>query len=153
MSKRDRISSISLLILSIAICIGASRLHMGSFNNPGSGFFLFFLGAVVGGLSLVLFIKTFFEGGTIAETSKPKEGGAGKLKVFLILGALAAYALFLDRLGFTLTTFLLFILLLKGVHPQKWTIALGGALAASLGSYAIFQLGLNVQLPRGFFGM
>jgi len=66
---------------------------------------------------------------------------------------LGGYGFLLEKLGYSLTTFLLFVLLLKGIQPQKWYLAMGVALLASLGSYALFQVGLQVELPRGFLGM
>ena len=148
---RDIISSAFILLLSILTCVGASRLQIGSFSAPGSGFFPFVLGVAMGGFSLVLLLKAGFE----REIVRGKElwWGPRGIKVLLLIFSLVLYGFFVERLGYTFTTFLLFIFLLRGINPQKWYVVIGGALFASLGSYAMFQLALKVQLPRGFLGM
>jgi len=148
---RDIISSTFILLLSILTCIGATRLQIGSFSAPGSGFFPFALGVVMGCLSFGLLLKTGFER-EIVRGKEPFCGFRG-IKVLFLLFSLVLYGFFVERIGYTLTTFLLFIFLLRGINPQKWYVVIGGALFASLGSYAMFQLALKVQLPRGFLGM
>jgi uncharacterized membrane protein len=81
------------------------------------------------------------------------DGNERKKKVLYLVLALASYGLVLERLGYTLTTILLFIFILKGISSQKWYVALVGSLFASLGSYIIFHLALKIQLPAGFAGM
>lgn len=149
--KQEVISSLILLSISILTCFGASRLQIGSFDNPGSGFFPLVLGVIIGFLSLLMLASTKFGKG-VAEEEPKLWSGPGRKKVLYLLIALIFYGLLLETLGYTLTTFFLFIFLLGGIYPQKWYVVIGGALFASIGSYAIFQLGLMVQLPRGFLG-
>jgi hypothetical protein len=149
--KQEMISSVILLIISGFTCFGASRLQIGSFDNPGSGFFPLVLGMIVGFLSLLMLATTKFGKG-VAEEERKLWSGPGRKKVLYLLIALIFYGLLLETLGYTFTTFLLFISLLGGVYPQRWYVVIGGALFASIGSYVIFQVGLMVQLPRGFLG-
>ena len=74
-------------------------------------------------------------------------------KLFLVLAALILYGLFLEKLGFVLTTFLLFSFLLWISEETKWPMILTVAGAAALGSYALFELWLQVRLPKGIFGL
>jgi putative tricarboxylic transport membrane protein len=149
--KKEIISGFILLAISVWTCISATHLQIGSFANPGSGFFPFVLGMVTGFLSLVMLVIARF-GKREAQEERKLWSGPGRKKVLYLLIALIFYGLVLETLGYTLTTFLLFIFLLAGVYPQRWYVVIGGALFASLGSYVIFQLGLTVQLPRGFLG-
>jgi len=153
MKSKDRVSGITLLILSILICIGASRFRMGSFNNPGTGLFPFLLGIVTGGLSLMMFTQTLFDKPTSQESPPPPMKAQNRIKPFLILFVLLAYGLLLSSLGHAITTFLLFLFLLRIITLQRWEVVIGGALLASIGSYVLFQVALNVQLPRGIFGI
>ena len=153
MGSRDRLSSIALLILSILVCIGAAGYGLGNFSNPGTGFFPFLLGVLIGFLSLLILARTKSDKQEKKDERSSRPGAGGQKKVFSILIALVAYGLLLEELGYTLATFLLFVLLLKGIQPQKWYTAIGVALLASLGSYALFQIGLHVELPRGFLGI
>ena len=154
MRSKDAISSIILLIISILTCFGSSRLDIGNINNPGSGFFPLFLGMVIGFLALSMMMKTVLA--KPVSTIRDKLSGDGnerKKKVLYLVLALASYGLVLERLGYTLTTILLFIFILKGISSQKWYVAVVGSLFASLGSYIIFHLALKIQLPAGFAGM
>ncbi len=53
------------------------------------------------------------------------------------------------RSRFSLSTMILLVFLFKAIEPQKWSVALGGALITSLLSFVIFARWLDVQLPRG----
>ena len=153
MKSKDRVSGITLLILSILICIGASGFHMGSLSNPGTGLVPFLLGVIIGVLSLIMLTQTFIEKRTSQENDLSQNKVRSKIKPFLILFALLAYGLLLSALGHTITTFLLFVFLLRMITPHRWSVVIGGALLASVGSYVLFQLALNVQLPRGILGI
>jgi hypothetical protein len=150
MRADDRISCIVLLILSILICFGSTKYHIGSFNKPDAGTFPFVLGIVIASFSILILIKTKFEKGVAEEEQKLWSGTPGKTKVLYILLALVAYGLLLERIGYTITTFILFLFLLKG---YKWKFVIGWALIASVGSYILFHIALHVDLAQGFLGI
>ncbi len=150
MRADDRISCIVLLILSILICFGSTKYHIGSFNKPDAGTFPFVLGIVIASFSILILIKTKFEKGVAEEEQKLWSGTPGKTKVLYILLALVAYGLLLERIGYTITTFILFLFLLKG---HKWKFVIGWALIASVGSYILFHIALHVDLAQGFLGI
>jgi hypothetical protein len=70
----------------------------------------------------------------------------------MVMGSLVLYAVFLRLLGFLLDTFVLTVFLLRVMEPLGWKKVLAGAMGATLGSYAIFELWLEAQLPAGFLG-
>ncbi len=153
MKAKDRISGMTLLIISVLICIGAIRLHMGSLSNPGTGLVPFLLGIVIGILSLVMLSQTFIEKRIPRKDDFSQSEVRSKMKPFLILFVLLAYGLLVSFLGHAVTTFLLFVFLLRMITPHRWSVVIGGALLASVGSYVLFQLALNVQLPQGILGI
>jgi putative tricarboxylic transport membrane protein len=73
--------------------------------------------------------------------------------LLVILGVLFGYALFLDFLGFLVSTFLLLVMLFRLVEPQRWVVAIGGSALASIASYIVFEVWLKTQLPKGIFGI
>jgi hypothetical protein len=150
MRTDDRVSCIVLLILSILICLGSMKYHIGSLNKPDAGTFPFVLGIVTASLSILILVKTKFEKGVAEEKQKLWSGAQGKTKVLYILLALVAYGLLLERLGYTLTIFILFLFLLKG---HKWKFVIGWSLIASVGSYVLFHIALHVELAQGFLGI
>jgi Tripartite tricarboxylate transporter TctB family len=80
-------------------------------------------------------------------------GGGRRWKVALVLLALVVYAYALPHLGFVLTTTMVLIFLFKIVEPQRWSIAIGGALASAVIAYVLFKVWLGAQLPPGPFGV
>jgi hypothetical protein len=59
--EKDRVSSLLFLAVAIGICIGSIRLSLGDFHRPGPGFFSFFVGAILGLLSAIVFWQSFKE--------------------------------------------------------------------------------------------
>jgi putative tricarboxylic transport membrane protein len=150
MEANDRVSSIVLLIISILSCLGASPLRIGSLNDPGPGFSPFVLGVGIGVLSLLLLVKTKLKKKTAKEERALWFRTTGQKKIVFILLSLVLYGLLLEKLGYILTTFLLYIFFLKMVEPQRWYIAVGVAFLTSVATFVLFELCLNVPLPRGF---
>jgi putative tricarboxylic transport membrane protein len=122
---------------------------LGSATDPGSGFIFFWCGLVMAFLSLTVLADSLREVGQeqheFSDTNWPK--------LFLVLAALVLYGLLLEKLGFVLTTFALFSFLLWISEETKWPIVFTVAGAAALGSYALFELWLQVRLPKGIFGL
>ena len=56
-NKKEQISSIFLILFSVFICFFSYKLSIGSIHNPGAGFFPFYLGIILGLLSIKNFTK------------------------------------------------------------------------------------------------
>jgi putative tricarboxylic transport membrane protein len=128
-------------------CYGASRLGLGNVTDPGAGFIFFWSGLVLVILALIVLAESIH--------SSEDTRGTGQLnwtKIALVLLSLLLYAFFLERLGFVLTTFVLLSFLLGCIEDRNWVKSLGTAGAAALASYAVFELWLQIRLPKGFFG-
>ena len=151
MKNPDRKSSLVWLVFAGLICIESLRLPIGSLREPGPGFLPLFVGFLLVGLSLVCFLQARLEPPNGArETWYSRE----RWKTLAwILVSLFAYAGTLDLLGFILSSFLLLVFLFRfGISPQRWIWAIGGGAIASLSCYAIFELWLRTQLPKGILG-
>ncbi len=132
----------------VLIALGSLQYGVGSLASPGSGFITF-----VAALSMCFFSLV----GMIAAT-RSREGWRPVMKssrwkkTFLVMGMLAAYAFFLPSLGFLLCTAIFVGVMLRAVEPQPWMVVIAGAVLAALGSYGVFEVWLQAQLPRGFLG-
>ena len=79
--------------------------------------------------------------------------GLGKYrKGGLILLALVFYNLALSFLGFSVTTFLFVVFLMKIVEAQVWTRTIVTALCSTVGFYFVFLSWLMLDLPTGPWG-
>ena len=150
MKRYDQISSLVWLALALFICVESVRLPIGSWRDPGAGFFPLWSGIFLGVLSGITFIRAF-----LSKETEPRDSWYPRDRwksLILIPAVLTAYALSLEVIGFLSSTFLLLALLFRAIEPQRWIVAIGGSAAASVLSYAIFELWLKTQLPKGIFG-
>jgi hypothetical protein len=147
----DLASAAIWFVLGAAI-IGASwRYGLGTSASPGTGFMPFLAGLAIAFFALI---------GLIHGALKARRGIGWKPvlkdyswgKSLIVLTALVAYALLLKPLGFFFCTALFIGFLLRVVKPQRWPVVFFGALATAGGAYAIFEVWLQAQLPKGPWG-
>ena len=137
------------MIVSGVTVLLSSKFPFGSFANPGPGFLPLSVGILMFLLSLILFVQSFLKEKGEGRTLWSKGSTA---RVLLILASLIVYGVLLESLGFILMTFLLMGFLLLAIGSQRIILAFFISLFSSIGCYAVFQLWLEVQLPKGIFG-
>lgn len=148
MAKRDMISGLFLMIISLTTCVMAHGLGLGAGSNPGPGFAAFGIAFLLGLMSLYLFLKG------MAQMFKERSKGEAPApilwkKPMLILIVLAGYGIFFDLLGFPLSTFLLMMLLIWVFGRQRLPLALTVSILTVASSYALFVIAFGLPLPLG----
>jgi putative tricarboxylic transport membrane protein len=146
--SKDIISSLFWMIVGAGICYGGVDLELGTLHDPGSGFIFFWVGLIMLGLSLSIFIRALKEKGKAGEMRLIWSEVQWK-KIVSVLVALFLYGYFFQTLGFILSAALLLVFLFKAVEPQRWSVAILGAVVSSLVAYVVFQVWLGSQLPKG----
>ena len=149
MERANQFSSVFWLIFGLAITLGSYEIGLGTLNRPGPGFLPFWCGSILVGLSVLVFVKGMLSPRGAGGTFQRLWGGTRWYKGVYVVAALLAYNFIFAYLGFILSSVLLLLFLFKAIEPQKWSIAIAGALVASLGSYVLFARWLDVQLPVG----
>ena len=147
MQKREKITLIFWLFLSLFICIESLRLGVGSLRSPGPGFLTFGVSLFIILSVCLLFLKNTERkfAGNVAPLFKGK-----KIRdVIYTFIALFAYALLLNRLGFFLCTLFFVGFSLKMIKPQSWRIVLVMSIGVAIFSYLLFDVWLTIQLPKG----
>jgi hypothetical protein len=131
------------------------KLGIGKFNAPGSGLMPFLLGILFGLLALYKLVMVLLKHGEPEEQQKKaeEEEGAEKTpklyrKLALIVGALFAYAILIEPLGFILTTFLTMTLLFISAGFKRWGLAVAYSAGVVLITYFLFTY-LGVRFPPG----
>ncbi|MGA2956854.1 MAG: tripartite tricarboxylate transporter TctB family protein [Thermodesulfobacteriota bacterium] len=148
MRNNDSVSTLFCLCLGLMFVGGGLKMGLGPLNAPGPGFFPAVIGGVLSSLSAALFV-------TVSRKKGPPEREnfwrqkRSWVKVFPSLLSLFFYLAFLDSLGYLLTTSLFIFFLLKFVGKKGWGASILMAVIVSLGSYAMFRMGLGVLLPKG----
>jgi multisubunit Na+/H+ antiporter MnhB subunit len=149
--ERDRISALVCLTIAMGICFGSVRLSLGGVHQPGPGFFSFLIGAILGSLSLIVFLKSFKDlPGEEKEALLPNRKIAKKMLYVFI--TLTLYTIGMNYLGFFFSTLLFLGFLLRGIEPQRWFIVLTCSMLGTISFYGVFKYWLDVQLPGGILG-
>jgi putative tricarboxylic transport membrane protein len=151
--KSDLVSSSFWLVFSSLGTLESYRLGLGDFRSPGPGFLPFVASLVLGVLSLLVLLQTIYRKEEEEELAKtPSDWGSWE-KVIYTLAALLLYVFLLEKLGFLLCTLLLVAFLLLVVERQRSLVVMVTAFFATIFSYILFQVWLNIQLPSGVLGI
>ena len=148
---KDRWSSLFWLIFAVGFCFASLQLPFGTLYQSGPGFFPFLAGGILALLSLLNFFQAK-KGQATTEKKGPLPGEINYRSILLTLAILAAFPFLLGFLGFGLTTFVFFVLLLRFIEPQGWPVTLGGAGLFAVLAYFVFQVWLKIKFPLGLLG-
>ena len=152
-NKKEQVSSLFLFLFSVFICFFSFNLSIGSIHNPGGGFFPFYLGIILGLLSIKHFTKAIARKKPAIETIKTLDAGINWKNIIVTCVVLFCYPLLLGILGFPVSTFLFTALFLRFIEPQRWPVVLGTGGAVTIVFYFVFQYWLKIQFPSGIFGI
>ncbi|MEW6666093.1 MAG: tripartite tricarboxylate transporter TctB family protein [Thermodesulfobacteriota bacterium] len=151
MKSYDRIAAIFFLAVGGFFSLYARRVKIGTWNEPEAGFLPFWGGLLLVGMSVFLLLSTFKAPDSPVRMTFFPVAGAWK-RVLVTFLSLAAYNLLLNRLGFTLTTFLFLGFLVRFIFPQGWRRTLLVAFIGSVIARLLFINFLETQLPIGILG-
>ena len=142
----DRVAGLALMVLGAFAIVEIRALPMGSLRQPGPAYFPIVLAAALIGFGALLLV---FSG----KGAKLRELGWQEARhaLLIALGAGAAIYLLL-RAGYVITIAALLLYLLVVVARRHWAASLLVAAALAAGTFALFDLGLRVLLPRSPFG-
>ena len=148
MKRLDLVSSSSLLLLATAIGIQSYKLSLGTWAEPGPGFFPMGSGIALGLISFLILLNSLW-------THEPGQrvpfwpGGRAAIKIVLVVLTLLLYGILLEYLGFLLCTFIALMFLLRVIETQKWFSAISFAVITTVISFAVFEFCLKSQFPKG----
>ena len=152
MQRIYQIAGLALLLLAAFVIVGALQLRYYTSLGPGPGFFSFWLGIVLALLAIAMIVEATLE----APAETPSDffpDRFGYLRMGAIVLSLLAVTLLLERLGFCLTMFAVYLVLLRALGRHSLTVTVPCALIGSFGVYYVFVKLLNVPLPAGILGL
>ena len=123
-------------------------LGLKGITGPGPGLMPFLVGLLLLLVSFYLLFSFLFKRRDGNEVRKEGENKVKFGKISLVVASLIAYALFMERLGFLITTTLLLVSLLKGMGSKKWSSVVMVSVLTSLITYFAFTY-LRLRLPMG----
>ncbi|MBR1203277.1 MULTISPECIES: tripartite tricarboxylate transporter TctB family protein [unclassified Bradyrhizobium] len=124
------------------------KLKLGTINDPGSGYVLFYTGILMCVFAISIMVAAVTEGGpTFASRWENARWG----KPLLVIVCLTAFAFALEPLGFLPSAIPLMLLLLRVIDPVRWSLAIPLSILAPLGMWWVLKHLLAIQLPSGIF--
>ena len=154
MRRYELIGSLGWMFAGLIFLIGSTSFGLGELSEPGPGFFPFLMS-----LCLVIFSLVHFVGSLKKRQSSQVSPGQRfwpemkyLTRIVLIVFLVLLYILAMNPLGFVPTTFLFMFVLLKCIEPRRLRVVfLISGVTTGL-AYAVFELWLRVNLPKGFLG-
>lgn len=151
MKKADLITGVVLLVLAGYVIYEAWLMPPSGTFGPGSGFFPFWLGIILAGLSLILVVGAAVRPKDSTDVS-PFPARQALFAVAKVLGGLILFTLLMETMGFIVNTFIFVVYLMKVVQRERWWMVLLIAVATTACLYIVFQVLLGITLPRNMFG-
>ena len=124
------------------------KLKLGTINDPGSGYVLFYTGILMCLFAVTITIAAITDGGP---TFGSRWVNTRWTKPLVVIACLTAFAFALDPLGFLLSSIPLMLLLLRTIDPVRWSLAIPIGALVPLGMWWILKRLLLIQLPSGIF--
>ncbi len=138
------------LALGIFVIRSGLKLKLGTINDPGSGYVLFYTGILMCLFAATITVAALTEGGP---TFGARWKDARWTKPAIVIACLTVFAFALEPLGFLLSSIPLTLLLMRLIDPVRWEIAIPVAVLVPTGMWWVLKHGLGIQLPSGMFGI
>ena len=115
------------LALGIFVIWAGLKLRIGSINDPGSGFVLFYTGILMCVFAITIITAAITEGGPSVASLW---AGTRWTKPLVVVVCLAAFAFLFEPLGFLLSSIPLLLLLLRVIDPVRAQARASSSLAS-----------------------
>ncbi|MFY9818046.1 MAG: tripartite tricarboxylate transporter TctB family protein [Pseudolabrys sp.] len=143
----ERTLNVFWIVFGAASAAYAWSLGMVGPAGPESGLFPFIASIIVSGAGIVLLLRPATQVRTL---DFPR--GAGLWRVVGVILGLIVMAAGMPYLGFSVTSFITMIILLRTVDQSSWLGAIALAFASTVSVFWLFGQMLGMALPRGPWG-
>ena len=148
----QRLGGLFWLAMGLISIYGSLLLGLGSMREPGSGFLSFLAGCFMCIMAVVVLVQSFIQGQEVQAKLASLWEGVNWRRPMIITVLVLGFVLFLEKLGFILSSFLLLFILLKSVEKFSWSKAILIPVLTMGCTYLIFDFFLKATLPKGFLG-
>jgi len=142
-SQRDFVSGLMFVLVGAGFAIGATNYSMGTSARPGAGYFPLMLSVIMAILGAIVLFKSL----TIESPGGDPVGGIAWKPLLIIVVAIAVFGILLERLGLFITVPILIIISSLAGDEFRWRGVIASAIILTLGSWAVFILGLKLTIP------
>ena len=148
MKKSHLLPLVFWIGLGLFVLVHSYSLGLKGITGPGPGLMPFLVGLLLLLVSFYLLVTSLLKRRDGDDVREERQSTVNLGKVSLVVASLIAYAVFMERLGFLITTTLLLITLLKGMGSKKWSSVVMFSVLTSLITYFAFTY-LRLRLPMG----
>ena len=141
----ERTLNVFWIVFGAASAAYAWSLGMVGPAGPESGLFPFIASIIVSGAGIVLLLRR-----AVVAPNFPR--GEGLWRVLGVILGLMVMAAGMPYLGFSVTSFITMIILLRTVDQSSWLGAIALAFASTVSVFWLFGQMLGMALPRGPWG-
>jgi len=127
----------------IAVVIGSLGLPLGTPLDPQPGFFPLLAGVFLSGLSIIHLIRAFLK------KSGPMQAFGTVWRPAFLIAGLFIYTFILDPVGYVIATIFLSVIILRILESKSWLKLVTISVAATIGTYVLFDRIMGVTLPLG----
>jgi len=142
-SQRDFWSGLMFVVVGLVFAVGATNYSMGTSARPGPGYFPLILSVLMALLGAFVLFKSL----TIEVEGGDPIGDIAWRPLLVIVAAIAVFGAALPRLGLVVTVPILILMTSLAGDEFKWKGVLATAVVLTVGSWAIFVLGLKLIIP------
>lgn len=143
MTRFRQAAALVVTAIGVFLALAGVRLRLEGQYGPGPGFLAFWVGLALAVLGPVWLVQV-----SLAPPPAPRPSApGGPARVAAILGALAAFAVLLAPLGFTLVMLGLLLGLFFAYDREHALAKIVVALVGSVGTHYVFERFLRVPLP------
>jgi hypothetical protein len=142
-SQRDFWSGLMFVGVGATFAIGATNYSMGTSARPGAGYFPLMLSVIMAILGAIVLFKSL----TIESPGGDPVGGIAWKPLLIIVAAIVTFGVLLERLGLFITVPILIIISSLAGDEFRWRGVVVSAVILTLGSWAVFILGLKLTIP------
>jgi hypothetical protein len=150
-NRREKVEGPFWIGIGVIICLLGWKAKLGTFHEPGPGFAAFLTGLFVAVIGMAIALLEAFS--KISRSAAFDLGSAFEniswFRIAYTMALLLGYALFLDKLGYILTTFFVMWGLFCDRKMDRWRSSFFISLGTTGASYLIFEVWLHCQFPRG----
>jgi len=146
-SRLESVFVFVLLVLGLAISVISWGYGFGSLKQPGPGLYPFFIGVAIAVFSLFILMAELRSG-----AGKPPLDQAGARTLALMTLTFCLWIVAMPVLGYVVVTLLATYAFCKIMKLEGWRKPLAVSAGTALFIYALFDVWLYVDLPRGLLG-
>lgn len=153
---KDLISGFFFFALGLSLSmVSATKFSVWEKGEPQEGFFPLVTGFLMVGLGIIVAFRSYtreIHGRDKIPQKRQMEYGAGNFATKRLIGYLiliGLYGVFLENLGFIISSTLFLTSVLKILERKSWKVTLLVTMGAVMTSYFLFRFFLNVPLPPG----